>query len=201
MGWLIALAVIVALSFVPLGISAKFDADGAAVHLIAGVFHIQLVPARKKRKKQPKEARKSEPKQDHKAPKQETKGGSLSDFFPLVDAVLEFLGDLLGRKLRVNLLQARIVLAGDDPCDLAVNYGNSWMALGNLVPLLERLFVIKKRDLKVECDFTADKTLVDARIVLTITLGRLVHLAVRHGVRVLREVMKIMKLRKGGAVQ
>ena len=201
MGWLIALAVIVALSFAPLGISAKYDADGAAVHLIAGVFRIQLVPARKKRKKQPKEARKSEPKPKNDEQKKEKKGGSLSDFFPLVDAVLEFLGDLLGRKLRVNLLQARLVLAGDDPCDLAVNYGNAWMALGTLVPLLERFFVIKKRDLKVECDFTADKTLVDAHIVLTITLGRLMHLGMKHGIRVLREVMKIMKLRKGGAVQ
>jgi len=53
----------------------------------------------------------------------------------------------------------------------------------------------------VECDFTAEKTLIDAHLELTITLGRLMHLGLRHGIRVLREYSKIVKLRKGGAVQ
>ena len=202
MGWLIALAVIVALAFVPLGISAKYDSCGAAVRLIAGPFRILLFPSNKeKTDKKPKKEKTSDTKSKKNAPKEKKKGGSLSDFFPLVDAVLDFLGDLLRRKLRVKKLQAKIVMAGDDPCDLAVNYGKAWAALGNLVPLLERFFIIKKRNLEVECDFTAEKTLIDAHLELTITIGRLVHLGLRYGIRVLREVLKIMKLRKGGAVQ
>ena len=198
MGWLIALAAVVALAFVPLGIKAKYDEDGAAAWLLLGPFRTALYPSRKKNKKlQTEENAETEEK---KTAGKEKKGGSFSDFFPLLDAVLDFLGDLLRRKMRVKNLQAKVILAADDPCDLAVNYGKAWAVLGNLVPVLERFFFIKKRDLQVACDFTADKTLIDAHLELTVTLGRLLHLGLRQGIRVLREYSKIRKLRKGGAL-
>ena len=198
MGWLIALAAVAALAFLPLGIKAKYDEGGAAVWLILGPVRTLLYPSQKAKKKQKKEAPAQS--QEKKKSGGDKKGGSFSDFFPLLDAVLDFLGDLLCRKLRVKKLQAKVIMAGDDPCDLAVNYGRVWAALGNLVPLLERFFVIKKRDLQVECDFDAEKTLIDANLEITITLARLLHLGLRYGIRVLREYLKIMKLRKGGAV-
>ena len=198
MGWLIALAAVAALAFLPLGIKAKYDEGGAAVWLILGPVRTLLYPSQKTEKKQKKEAPAQS--QEKKKSGSNKKGGSFSDFFPLLDAVLDFLGDLLCRKLRVKKLQAKVIMAGDDPCDLAVNYGRTWAALGNLVPLLERFFIIKKRDLQVECDFDAEKTLIDANLEITITLARLLHLGLRYGIRVLREYLKIMKLRKGGAV-
>ena len=69
------------------------------------------------------------------------------------------------------------------------------------MPKLERFLVIRKRNLEVECDFTSEKTLVFVRLELTITLGRLLGLAVVYGIRGLREYLKISKKRKGGAVQ
>ena len=65
--------------------------------------------------------------------------------------------------------------------------------MGNLMPQLERLFVIKRRDVEVECDFTASETLVIARLDLTITLGRLLGLAIVYGIRALREFLKLQK--------
>jgi hypothetical protein len=199
MWWLIPLAAIAALAFLPLGVKAKYDEAGAGAWLILGPFRFALYPSQKKGKKP--EKTETPPKKEKKTPAQGRKGGSLSDFFPLLDTVLAFLGDLLCRKLRVKKLQAKVIMAGDDPCDLAVNYGRAWAALGNLVPVLERFFVIKERDLQVECDFTAEKTLIDAHLELTITLGRLLQLGARYGIRVLREYFKIVKLRKGGAIQ
>ena len=114
--------------------------------------------------------------------------------------MLEFLSDFKS-KLRVNNLELKLILAGDDPCDLAVNYGRAWVALGNLVPVLERFFVIKKRDMEVECDFTAEKTLIFARMELTITFGRILKVGVYHGFRILCKFLTIMKSRKGGATQ
>lgn len=203
MGWLIALAVIVLLAVLPLGASVKYDSGGLLVRLIAGPARITLFPRKKKdkeEKKPKKETKKEElaPKTEA-APKEKT-GGKLTDFLPLVQVALDFLGEFR-RKLRVNRLEMKIIMAGGDPCDLAVNYGRAWAALGNLVPLLERCFVIKKRDLEVECDFVAEETLIYARLDLTITLGRILSLAVRYGIRALREFLKIMKLRKGGAVK
>ena len=117
---------------------------------------------------------------------------------PLVRVALDFLGDFR-RKLRIDNLYLRWILASSDPCDLAVNYGRAWAALGNLMPQLERLFKIKKRDVEVECDFTASEPTVIARVDLTITLGRLLTLAVVYGVRALKEFLKLKKKRKGGA--
>ena len=107
---------------------------------------------------------------------------------PLLDAVLTLLSDFR-RKLRVNRLEMNLVLAGDDPCDLAVNYGKASGALGALMPQLERLFVIKKRSVEIQCDFTADITRITARLDITITLGRLLGLAFVYGIKFLRQYL------------
>ena len=53
----------------------------------------------------------------------------------------------------------------------------------------------------MECDFTANETLVTARLDLTITLGRLLALGVVYGIRALITFLKIKKKREGGAVK
>ena len=103
------------------------------------------------------------------------------------------------RKLRVDLLEVKLVMAGDDPCDLAMNYGRAWTAIGNLLPRLENVLVIKKRDIDVTCDFTTYKTTIYVRLDLTITLGRILAMAVVYGFRAVFEFLKIKNKRKGGA--
>lgn len=130
--------------------------------------------------------------------KQASSGGSWTDFLPLVKVAVNFLGDFR-RKLRVKVLKLKLILGGGDPYNLAVNYGRAWAALGNLMPQLERFLVIGKRDVEVECDFTASETKVDVRLDISITLGRILALAVVYAVRALVEFLKIKKKRKGGA--
>lgn len=211
MGWWIAVGVVILLAILPLGVSAKYNAEGAHLRVILGPVRLPLFPRQKKAKKKtqkPEPSQRVEPEesipQPPQPPKQEPaaqtkeKGGSFRDFLPLVKVALGFLGDFR-RKLRVNDLELKLILAGEDPCDLAVNYGRTWAAVGNLLPQLERLFVIQKRNVEVACDFTASETLVAARLDLTITLGRLLSLAVVYGIRALREFLKLQKKRKGGA--
>lgn len=212
MGWYVALGVVFLLAILPLGVSVKYNADGALVRVILGPIRLTLFPRPKKEKKKkaPKQIPEQQEKQEETLPKppqppkqkptgeKKEKGGSFLDFIPLVKVALNLLGDFR-RKLRLNDLELKLILAGSDPCDLAVNYGRAWAAVGNLMPQLERLFVIKKRDVEVECDFAASETLVIARLDLTITLGRLLSLAVVYGIRALREFLKLQKKRKGGA--
>lgn len=203
MGWLIALGVLILLAILPLGVCARYSAQGPLVRLIAGPVRITLFPRKKKKPKIERQSEQTSSKKDASSaqsqkPEEQKTGGSLKDFLPLVRVALDFLG-AFRRKLRVNRLEMKLILAGEDPCDLGQNYGRAWAALGNLMPRLERLFVIKKRDLEVECDFTADQTLIFARLDLTITLGRLVSLAARYGIRALKEYFKILNKRKGGA--
>ena len=202
MGWLIGLGIVILLAVLPLGVRIRYDCDGIAVTVLAGPVRILVFPRPKKEKKKkekPKPEKKKTAPSEKEPPKKEKAGGSLTDFLPLVKLALELL-NCFRRKLRVDNLRLKLVLAGDDPCDLAVNYGRAWAALGNLLPRLERVLVIRKRDLNVECDFTADSTVVTAGLDITITLGRLIALAVVYGLRGLKEFLSISKKRKGGAV-
>lgn len=214
MGWLIALAILVLLAILPLGAKAVYCDSGFYLWVIAGPVRIPILPAKKKEKKpsgekqekaapdrpEPQTPPAAQPDQPEKKKDGPLSGGSVTDFLPLVKTALDLLG-AFRRKLRVNRLELKLVLAGGDPCDLAVNYGRGWAAVGNLMPLLEKCFVIRKRDVQVECDFVSDKTTVFARLDITITLGRLVALAVVYGVRALVQLMKINKNKKGGSAK
>ena len=222
MGWWITLGVVILLAVLPLGVSVKYNSEGPLVRVILGPVKITVFPLPKKKKKEkkggkqqssaapsgetgPQTAVPAEPNPQNPAPPPKPKGepkaekgGSLLDFLPLVKLVFGFLGDFR-RKLRLDVLEVKLIMAGGDPAKLAINYGRAWAAVGNLLPQLDRLFVIKKRDIEVECDFTASETLVIARLDLTITLGRILSLVVIYAVRALVTFLKIQKKRKGGA--
>lgn len=217
MGWLIALGIVLLLAVIPVGVRIRYNAEGALVKVIVGPVKITVfpLPRKEKKEKKKKEPKKKEkkaeeeenlpkppqpPKQKQEKKPKEEKGGSILDFIPLVQAVFDFLGDFR-RKLRLDNIYLRLIMAGGDPCDLAVNYGRAWAAVGNLLPRLETYFVIKKRDIEVECDFEASETLVIAHLDLTITIGRLFTSAGKFAVRALKEFMNIKKKRKGGAVK
>ena len=202
MGWIIALGILALIAILPVGASVEYDSDGFRAAVIAGLVRIPIFPRTKKEKTSKKEKSQIKPQQKTKptATKQpqKKKGGSLQDFLPVLDRVLDFLS-AFPRKLRITQLDLLLALGGGDPCDLAVNYGRGWAALGNLVPLLEKIFVIKKRNLEVECDFLADSTTVVARIDLSITIGRIIILLTRWGIPIVWELLKVLNKRKGGA--
>lgn len=205
-GWLIALGILILLAILPLGASVIYNEDGPLIRIIAGPVRLTVFPLKKKDKKEkkPKKEKKAKAAKAQKEPKPKKKkepsekGGSILDFLPLLNVALDFLNGFR-KKLRLNRLEMKLIMAGGDPCDLALNYGKAWTALGNITPYLDRAFVIKKRDLNVECDFTADKTLIYARLDLTITLGRIIGLVVCAAVRALIVLIKILNKRKGGA--
>ena len=209
MGWIIAIVILFLLAVLPLGVSIRYNSDGAVVKVLAGPIKIKVFPrsSKEKREKKKPEKKTAEASADLPKPpqppktavpqKKEEKGGSLLDFLPLVRLALDFLGDFR-RKLRLNVLELKLIMASDDPCDLAVNYGRAWAAVSNLMPQLEQLFIIRKRNVEVECDFMASETLVIAHLDITITLGRLIGLVVVYGIRAVKEFLIIQKKRKGG---
>lgn len=202
MGWLIALGILIVLALLPVGVSVKYNEDGFFLRCLIGWIPVDLTAKQEKKpkKKAKKEQKTAENKgsSGKKKKEKEKKGGSLTDFLPLIKIGLDFL-NTFRRKLRIRRLEMKLIMAADDPCDLAVNYGRAWAALGNLMPRLERVFVIKKRNLEVECDFEAGQTLVKARADLVIGLGSLVWIVLRYGTKAIIQYFKILNLRKGGA--
>ena len=211
MGWLITLSILVLLAILPLGVYTCYNEDGLLIKIIAGPVRWQVVPSGKKKEQKHKDTQKKSEKKKASASKHSKavpdevdgsragkKGGNIGDFMPLIRLALEFLGAFSG-KLRVNRLDLNLMLAGDDPCDLATNYGKAWIALGNLWPKLEEIFVIRKRNVQIQCDFESTMTHVTACLDISITLGRLLCLIVCYGIRALAQYMKITNKGKGGA--
>lgn len=214
MGWWITLGILFLLAILPLGVSVHYNSEGAVVKIILGPVKITVVPAKKKPPKEKKEKPKKEKKPKTKPvkpkqvgadapppepkPEKSEEGGSILDFLPLVKTLFDFLGDFR-RKLRLDNLQLKLIMAGGDPYNLAMNYGKAWAAVGNLLPKLEEWFVIRRRDIEVECDFVASKTTVIAHLDLTITLGRLLAAVFKFLFKALIKFLQIKKKRKGGA--
>lgn len=197
MGWLIFLGVLVLLGCLPLGVRLNFDEGGFRAAVLMGRIPVRLYPVpkwlRNMTSRHKKEEQSPEPKPKGAEPQsREQPGGGIRRFLPFVRLGLELLGDFR-RKLRVNFLRLRLTLAGEDPCDLAVNYGRAWAALGNLMPNLERALVIRKRDVEIQCDFQAEETTVVFAMDLTMTLGRLLGLALGYSLRALKLFLTMKK--------
>lgn len=194
MGWLIAVGILVGLCFLPVGIYAVYNSSGVSARLTLWLASVLLYPRPKKDKKKDTEAKP----QTQKKKAQDKSPGTLSDFRPLVEIILSLLTEFRHR-ICVKDLVMKLTLAGDDPADLAIHYGQAWSLLGSLVPQLDSFFRIKKRDLSVNCDFNADEPMFYGHIHITITLGRLLLLVIHYGHQCLREYRRIMNLRKGGS--
>ena len=201
-GWLIAaiiVGVFVLIGMIPVGVDAQYLDDEAKVLLKIGPVRVQVLPAKPKkqraRKPKWKAAGKAAEKTAQAAQKEASQPAakkkfampklSLSDILALVDLACDTLGDLR-RKIRVEELMLHVTLDGSDPAKAAVLYGRSWAVLGAMTPQLERLFVIKKRDIQPVLDYNEKEMKVQARLVLTITIGRTLALGLRAGARFLK---------------
>lgn len=222
MGWLIALGILVLLGILPLGVSVLYDAQGPVIRLLTGPVKWKVYPQKKKDKpekeKKPKEKKEKPKKKGKQSPPSPTedpkpgttsggkgkkppkkeKGGPITDFLPLVYVALDLLADV-PRLFRIHRLELNVILGGSDPADLGENYGKACAALGNLWPRLEEVLVIRRRDVKLQCDFEASETLITARLDISVTLARVLGFGFRYGFRAIYQFIKITNKRKGGA--
>ena len=192
-GWAvfgIVLAVFVLIGCIPVGVDASYRENGLALRLKIGLFKLQVLPAKEKKKKPKPKAKKPVANKPDAKPEKPKKPGSmpkltLSDILALADLACDTLGNLR-RKLRVEVLVLHVTLDGSDPAKAAMLYGRVWAALGALTPKLEQLFVIKKRDIQPILDYNEKEMKLDAQLVLTITIGRAICLVLRALVRFLK---------------
>ena len=187
---LVIFAVLVLIGCIPVGVDARYGADGIFLAAKIGPFRLQLLPQKpkKKKKKPAKQPPAVKPAEKKPAEKKQNPllSGGVDGLLQLLGFAFDTLGDLR-RKLRVNALMLHVTVpGGDDPAKAAMNYGRAWAAIGALTPAVERLFVIKKRDIQPELNYNETQMKVDAHLVTTITIGRSLALALRAGVGFLK---------------
>lgn len=185
---LVILAALVLIGCIPVGVDARYNADGVFLAAKLGPFRLQLLPQKPKKRKQQQEQPEKAPASSEPQEKKSNPllSGGVDGMLQLLDLAFDTLGDLR-RKLRVNELTLHVLIGGaEDPAKAAMGYGRAWAAIGAITPSLERLFVIKKRDIRPALDYTISNTQVDAHLVTTITIGRSLALAVHAGIRFLK---------------
>ena len=204
---LVILAVLVLIGCIPVGVDAAYGEGGVLLSAKIGFFRLQILPAKPKKPKKPKKAKKSKQQKpaassapsaapdapaEPAAKKKLALPGGLNGILRLVNLALSTLGDLR-RKLRVEELTLHVTFAGDDPADAALHYGPAWAAVGALMPALDRLFVIKKRDICPILDYNREQMSVDAHLILTITIGRALALGLKAGLGFLKLLNDLKK--------
>lgn len=202
--WMILLlifAVLFLIGCIPVGVSALYREEQLTVKLKIGLLRLQVLPGKEKPAKKPKKPKKKQEKPKNPQPKtagagEKKKGSNLlpNGLWSVLD-YLQLLSDTLGnlrRKLRLEVLTLHATFGGDDPAKAAMSYGRAWAAVGALEPWLDRLFVIKKRDIRPILDYNVEKQTIDGQLTLTITIGRALALGIRAG-------FGFLKIFKGGA--
>ena len=186
---------------IPVGANVSYLGGVLTVKAKIGLLRLTLLPKKPKKPQKQKKSKKSKKKPKPEKPKEKKKPQPLSGGISGVMELLQFACDTLGdlrRKLRMERLELHVRFgAGDDAAKTAISYGRAWALIGTMLPMLERIFVIKERDIGAELDDNKDeKMTLDARLCITITIGRALALALRAGIRFL----KIYKeMNKGGA--
>lgn len=191
--WMIVLlivAIFLLIGCIPLGVDVSYLGGVFTLRAKLGFIRLTLIPRRPKKKSgsKPQKALETqtpgEKKPDAEKKKRFAFSGGVPEILELLQLACDLLGDLR-RKLRMERLLLHVRFgAGEDAAKTAISYGRAWAAIGAMLPCLERLFVIEKRDVGAELDWQAkEKMTVDACMVISITIGRALALALRAGVR------------------
>jgi hypothetical protein len=203
---LIVATALVLLCLIPVGARVVYDHTGAKALLLVGPVSVCLYPRPPKAQKAEKKAKKAKKtgskkqKRDQSStePKEkEPLGGKLPLFRQLLSLGLKALG-CLRRKLILKNLTVCLTVGGqgEDPAGSGVTYGRAWAAVGALIPVLENTFKIRKRDIRVNIDFTSSETVIYADGSILLRVGDILWIAVFYGIQGLKLFLKHKK--KGG---
>ena len=178
MTWVVLACILAVLLLVPLvrvGVRADYDNYALTVRLRIGPASLQVFPM-----KQRKQKKSSEPKLRKEPAEEPGTGAKLSLLRELLPVALRAAGSFR-RKISVDLLEAHILLAGSDPASVAVAFGSVNAIIGMVLPLLEQNFHIRQRDIRTAADFQRAHSEVQAKAVLSLTVGQGVTFALRFG--------------------
>ena len=207
MVFLIILGVLVllitAIMLCPIGADLGYEQGKIHVSLKAAGVLIQLFPRKKqpdsdtpkppKKKKEKKPKKEKEPKEQSEEKPKEKKlpDFTLDEILDLLKAVLDGLGHF-GHKLRVDRFVLHLLVAGNDPYNVAMAYGkiNAW--LSGVAPMCKKLSP-RNSDVWTAVDFVDDWPHVEFAIAMSFRIGTLFAMGIRTGVGALKVLLRRKK--------
>lgn len=207
-GWIIlaVLAVLILLIFfLPYGVDASYADDTLRVGIKAGPIRIWLLPKKPLTEKQRQKAEEKKARKEARRAEKAAKKAAAAEEKQINDAVtvkpkrkldLDTILALLRmgsnairrffRSFTVEFFQLHYTAASRDPYDTAMQYGMACAAAEALPAIAGKKIRVLRRDIEIGADYTAEEPTVSVRIILTLQLFRLVHLAVALGAEFLK---------------
>ena len=221
---IILLALIALVFFVPYGVDAAYENGQARLCVRAGPVSIRLYPKKpktekqleKERRKKEKKAAKAQAKKAEKEKKPADQGEpqakdetikvkkqrqlDLDTILALLEMGVKAIRRFF-RSFTVNYFKLHCTMAGSDPYNTAMGYGYLCSAVEGLRGLSEDRITLQRRDIALDADFTLEKPIVDGRIIITLQLFKIVHLAAAFGVEYLIWTIKNRREKKAAAAE
>ena len=180
-GWLVVLILLAVFLFLKVGVRIQWDSNTLVLKIRVGVFRFVLSTDEKKKKaKKPKKAKKSKVKQAGPETSSQQTNNQKKEMKPMspslkswIRAVLECWRELLslvGKVLRsptLDLLRLHLAVGGNDT---EMMYGKICAALGAGLPVLYRVFRVKKEDIQVTCRYDLPKIQITAEVEATVMI-------------------------------
>lgn len=224
---IILLVLILLIFFVPYGVDVSYEEKVFRLRIALGPFRYQLFPKKPLTEKQKEKARRKKEKKDRKAaekkaaaekkksekPEEKPDGPAnetvkvkkerkldADTILALIRMGMRALGRFF-RVFRVDFLKLHLLLAGSDPYKLAMTYGYLSSALEALPVCTDAGVGALRRDIVVAPDFVADKMEADVRLIVTVQLFRIVHIACAFGAEFLVWYIKNRRAQKAAATE
>lgn len=187
-------AVLAGLYFLPVGLTLRYDSDGLMLRYLLGWIPVMPKPLLGEVQPATKGKRSAAGPKKKKA----KGGGPITSFLHQLEDTFR-LWLLLRDRLWVRQLRVELVMAGEDPCDLALGYVGASAAVDALLVQLERFFDIRKKKINISCDFDATQTTLLLRADAVICLGHLLRLLLRREMQNAQKMTHQTNSDKGGA--
>lgn len=192
---LVIVALLVLLLIIPFGVSARYVDGEASVAARVLCFSIKLFPQKEKKEKEKKPKKAKKPKKTKDKPEKEPKKRSK----PTPDELIQLLKiglDALSRfkrKLTVNKFMLHLVVAAEDPFDATVIYGAVNAGIGLVESMRGKAFNVRQCDIQTALDYNATEPRADAELTVTISLGRILAVALAAGWGLMKFKMRAAK--------
>jgi len=152
------------------GVRVRLDKGAFTAWVMAGPKPVQIYPAKQKKA----DTEPDKPKEKKKAPSGEKKPGSrltVDILCQYAKLALSALGALV-RGLRVDLLRLYAVIHCEDAAETAIRYGSACAAVTGVLPVLDNVLEIKKKDIQIDAGFQEEGSLL-LEVQITAAIGRL----------------------------
>lgn len=223
---IILLALIGLIFFVPYGVDAAYEGGQARLSVRAGPVSIKIFPkkpltekqrekARKKRekkeakaaaKKAEQEKKKKKPAEESEQPPDQTikvkkeRRPDPEELMALLEMGIHAIRRFF-RSFTVDFFKLHCTVAGSDPYNTAMDYGYLCSAVEDLPALTGGAITARRQDIALDADFTADKPVIDVRIIITLQLFKLVHLVFAFGVEYVIWTVRCRREKKAAALK